>query len=46
MVDPQLRNNSELAAALKDYEYSWERGKRYFLEQQKQSQIVACSTII
>jgi hypothetical protein len=46
MVDPQLRNNAELVAALRDYESSWEKGKRYFLEQKKQSQIVACSAIV
>jgi len=46
MVDPQLRNNSELVTALREYEASWEKGKRYFLEQKKQSQIVACSTIV
>ena len=46
MVDPQLRNNPELVLALQEYEASWERGKRYLVEQQKESQVVALSTII
>ena len=31
VVDPQLKNNPELGKALVDYEKSWEKGKRYFL---------------
>ena len=31
VVDPQLKNNPELVKALVDYEKSWEKGKRYFL---------------
>jgi len=31
MVDPQLKNNPELVAALQEYESYWEKGKRYFL---------------
>lgn len=46
MVDPQLRNNAELVAALQQYEAYWEKGKRYFLEAQKESLIVALSTIV
>ena len=46
MVDPQLRNNPELVLALQEYEGSWERGKRYLVEEKKESQVVALSTII
>jgi hypothetical protein len=35
MVDPQLKNNPELVLALQEYENSWEKGKRYFLEKKK-----------
>ena len=45
-VDPQLRNNSELVEALTDYEVFWEKGKRYFVEERKECQILAFSTIL
>jgi len=33
VVDPQLKNNPELVKALDLYEKSWEKGKRYFLDE-------------
>ena len=30
MVDPQLKNNSELVETLVEYETSWEKGNNYF----------------
>lgn len=35
MIDPQLKNNESLVEALADYESSWEKGKKYFLEERK-----------
>lgn len=35
MVDPQLKNNECLVDSLAEYESSWEKGKRYFLEEKK-----------
>lgn len=46
MVDPQLKNNPELVLALQEYENSWEKGKRYFLDPKKEKQIVAFSSIV
>jgi len=40
VVDPQLKNNPELVKALVDYEKSWEKGKRYFLNDQMCKQII------
>ena len=30
MVDPQLKNNSDLVETLMEYEKSWEKGATYF----------------
>jgi hypothetical protein len=30
-VDPQLKNNADLVAALVEFESSWEKGKSYFI---------------
>ncbi|EGR34760.1 hypothetical protein IMG5_002330 [Ichthyophthirius multifiliis] len=46
MVDPQLKNNSELVEALNKYEDSWEKGKDYFLEGKKCSFLIYFSHII
>lgn len=46
MVDPQLKNNPELVEALVNYEKSWEKGKRYFLNDQMCKQIIHFSQII
>ena len=46
LVDPQLRNNAELVEALSEYEVYWEKGKRYFVEKRKESQILTLSTIL
>ena len=34
-VDPQLKNNADLVAALVDFESSWEKGKAYFVSAKK-----------
>ena len=46
MVDPQLKNNDDLVDALSFYESSWEKGREYFLEEQKCESLIACSNII
>lgn len=34
-VDPQLKNNADLVAALLEFEQTWEKGKNYFISPQK-----------
>jgi hypothetical protein len=34
-VDPQLKNNADLVTALVEFEQSWEKGKTYFVDNQK-----------
>ena len=46
MVDPQLKNNSDLVEALNEYEQSWERGKQYFLDGQKANHLIYFSHIL
>lgn len=35
VVDPQLKNNSELVEAITDFENIWTKGKLYLLDDQK-----------
>ena len=46
MVDPQLKNNTELVNALMDYEASWEKGKHYFLDSKTTTYLIHFSHII
>lgn len=46
MVDPQLKNNDDLVEALNIFESSWEKGREYFLENQKCEALIAFSSII
>jgi len=46
VVDPQLKNNTDLAKALKDFEESWEKGKEYFINSKKCSQLIHFSQIV
>ena len=46
IVDPQLKNNPELVEALVNYETSWEKGKAYFLNGKKCSQLIHISQMI
>ena len=45
-IDPQLRNNADLAAKLYDFEATWEKGKEYLLNPQKYSQLLFFSEMI
>lgn len=46
MVDPQLKNNSDLIVLLQDYEKSWEKGKHYLLEARKCSFLISFSHML
>ncbi|CAK58225.1 unnamed protein product (macronuclear) [Paramecium tetraurelia] len=46
MVDPQLKNNSELVELLVEYETQWEKGLHYLLEPRKYIQLMLFSHII
>jgi hypothetical protein len=46
MVDPQLKNNTDLVETLAEYEASWEKGKHYFLDTQKCVYLIHFSHII
>lgn len=45
-VDPQLKNNQELVNLLLLYEKYWERGKEYFLNDQRCAQLIHFSRIL
>lgn len=45
-VDPQLKNNADLVTALVDFESSWEKGKNYFVNAQKCSQLLHFTSVI
>ena len=45
-IDPQLRNNPELADKLYDFETKWEKGKEYLLNKTKYSQLLFFSEMI
>ena len=45
-VDPQLKNNSDLVAALVEFEQSWEKGKTYFVDEERCSQLLHFTQII
>jgi len=42
-VDPQLKNNPDLIEALQEYEGSWEKGKDYFLREDKLQHLLSLS---
>ena len=46
IVDPQLKNNEDLVEALTVFESSWEKGREYFLENEKCEALIAFSNII
>ncbi|CAD8104890.1 unnamed protein product [Paramecium sonneborni] len=46
MVDPQLKNNTELVDLLIEYETQWEKGLSYLLEPKKYTQLMLFSHII
>jgi hypothetical protein len=46
VVDPQLKNNPELVEALNDFESAWEKGKEYFLNPTRCSQLIHFSQIV
>lgn len=46
VVDPQLRNNQELVLELVNYEKSWEKGKIYFLDKNRCSQLIYFSNVL
>jgi len=46
IVDPQLRNNPELVEALTTFETTWEKGKTYFLNSKRCSQVIYFSSLI
>eukprot|EP00357_Protocruzia_adherens_P002673 CAMPEP_0115029148 /NCGR_PEP_ID=MMETSP0216-20121206/36802_1 /TAXON_ID=223996 /ORGANISM="Protocruzia adherens, Strain Boccale" /LENGTH=518 /DNA_ID=CAMNT_0002405625 /DNA_START=33 /DNA_END=1589 /DNA_ORIENTATION=+ len=46
IVDPQLKNNPELVEALMEFEGSWEKGKTYFMNSKKCSQLIHFSQLI
>ena len=46
MVDPQLKNNSDLVQALVDYEKSWEKGGNYFCDVEKKKHLLHFSGTI
>ena len=45
-IDPQLRNNKDLAKALYNFEVKWEQGKIYLLDNVKYNQLLSFSQII
>jgi len=45
-VDPQLKNNADLVAALVAFETSWEKGKAYFVSPKKCQQLVHFTSTI
>lgn len=46
MVDPQLKNNADLAEILADYESLWEKGMNYLVVPKKCQQLIYFSHII
>lgn len=46
IVDPQLKNNSDLVETLQLFENSWEKGKEYFLNPKHCQQIIHFSSVI
>ena len=46
MVDPQLKNNSELVEILVEYENAWTQGLTYFLDSKKCHQLLHFSQVI
>ena len=45
-VDPQLKNNADLVQALVEFEQSWEKGKTYFVNALKCTQLLHFTQII
>lgn len=46
MVDPQLKNNSDLVELLMEYERSWEKGGNYFCDSEKKRHLLHFSGTI
>ena len=46
VVDPQLKNNSELVEVLVEFENSWSQGLTYFMDNKKCNQLVHFSSVI
>lgn len=46
IIDPHLKNNPDLSKLLLDYEQSWEKGNRYFLDESKKEQLINLSHMI
>lgn len=46
MVDPQLRNNSDLVEALVEFENSWSQGLTYFMDSKKLAQLLHFSQVV
>eukprot|EP00826_Nyctotherus_ovalis_P047494 TRINITY_DN5466_c0_g1_i1.p1 TRINITY_DN5466_c0_g1~~TRINITY_DN5466_c0_g1_i1.p1 ORF type:complete len:325 (+),score=82.94 TRINITY_DN5466_c0_g1_i1:1118-2092(+) len=45
-VDPQLKNNADLMAALLSYERAWSKGKNYLLDPKKRQTLLSMSELI
>lgn len=45
-IDPQLKNNQDLVAALIEYETSWEKGKAYFVSSDKLRTFIDFTNVI
>lgn len=46
MVDPQLKNNTELVDCLVEFENSWSQGLTYFMDSKKLAQLLHFSQVI
>jgi hypothetical protein len=46
IVDPQLKNNSDLVDALVQFETSWEKGNTYFLNSKRCNQLMFFSELV
>jgi len=46
IVDPQLKNNSDLVECLVNYECLWEKGKEFLINEEKCKQLIKFSQII
>jgi hypothetical protein len=46
VVDPQLKNNSELVDLLIEFENSWSQGLTFFMESKRLNQLLHFSQVI
>jgi len=46
VVDPQLKNNSELVEILIEFENTWTQGLTYFMDHKKCHQLIHFSSVI